>query len=64
MSQFDTEYEWAPICPYCGKNDSDDRHDGEGSYTYTCGSCSKEYKCQVHVTVRYTTKPIEGEREG
>lgn len=56
-----TEWETRPICPYCGYDDSDDRHDGEGFHEYTCGRCDKEYDCRVYVTIRYSTTRKEAQ---
>lgn len=51
----ETDFEDVIICPYCGENDSDDRYDGEGTHTYCCGHCGKEYECNVSISISYAT---------
>lgn len=61
MSDFDTEYTDNPICPACGKEETDQweyqfKNESVDSW---CGHCDAKIRITQHIAVHYTTTLCE-----
>lgn len=64
----ETEYQENVICPYCGYIDRDsweiDFGPGlEGDTTVSCSACNREFWVDRTVSVTYTSRPLETDKE-
>lgn len=63
----DTGYTDEPVCPHCGHILSDGCELGGGIGDEECGytecdTCEKQFMWTRHVSVRFSTKPMESRR--
>ncbi len=51
-------YEQEIKCPHCGYEEQDSWEFGEDSGTWNCESCGEEFLVERHISVTYSSKPI------
>lgn len=64
---FDLDYQIEPVCPYCGKKEGDAWElpfsGMEDDIDADCGHCGKTYRVERHVSISYSTRPLEDAKE-
>ena len=59
--RFDTDYQDDPVCPHCGKIQSDAWELSDGG-EYDCDHCEEDYVLSRHVEVTYSTSKTKERR--